>query len=166
MNLEHLYKTYEKLIYGFLYGLTGNRHTAEELTQETFFQVVKSFYRFRGDAHVTTWLYGIARNVYRGWCRKQHPSVLYSDDIVLVMSTDDPAISILQEEEANYIRTVMLMLPERYREVLLLRDQLGLHYQEIAMITGLSLPSVKVTIFRARQRFRELYGEMSRRDGI
>ena len=65
-NIKQLYNTYEKYIYGYLYRLTNNYHIAEELTQETFFQVVKSVHRFRGDSQVTTWLYKIASQSRRG----------------------------------------------------------------------------------------------------
>ncbi|MEA1959687.1 MAG: RNA polymerase sigma factor [Bacillota bacterium] len=70
-SVHNLYITYEKYIFRYLYSLTLDYHQAEELTQETFFRVVKSIPRFRQDAHVSTWIYGIARNVYLEWIRKK-----------------------------------------------------------------------------------------------
>ena len=70
-SIQKVYETYEKFIFRYLYGLTLNFHIAEELTQETFFQVVKSFHKFRGDSHVSTWVYKIARNVYNQYCLKR-----------------------------------------------------------------------------------------------
>ena len=160
MDLEQLYKTYEKPIYSYLYALTGDAHQAEELVQETFYQVVRSVYRFRGDSHVTTWLYGVARNVYHSWQRRKgRCSSQYDDEKAATARSveSDPVRMLIRKEGADLIRLVLLSLPERYREALLLRDYQGLHYRELAVITGLTLSSVKVTIHRARRRFRELY---------
>lgn len=162
MELEQLYRTYERPVYTYLYGLTGDTHLAEELTQETFFQVVRSIYRFRGDASLTTWLYGVARNVYRSWRRRRGCGDVYlavEEEAAPFVAGGDPARELLRQEEIARIRSILLAIPERYREILLLRDHQGLHYQEIAAITGLSLASVKMTIHRARRRFRELYQE-------
>ena len=53
-GVKELYETYERYIFRYLYGLTLDYYVDEELTQETFFQVLKSFHRFHGDCHVST----------------------------------------------------------------------------------------------------------------
>lgn len=75
-SIESLYRQYRKLVFTYLYGLTNNVQVAEDLTQETFLQVIRSIPSFRGDSKVTTWIFGIARNVYRKWIeRNKYSSV-------------------------------------------------------------------------------------------
>lgn len=61
MNLYNLYKNQ---IYKYLYYLSRDSSISEELLQETFIRVYKSISNFRGDSKVSTWIYGIVRNVY------------------------------------------------------------------------------------------------------
>ena len=80
-SVEQLYKTYEKRVFGYFYGLTTDYHSAEELTLETFVQVVRTIPFFRGDAQVTTWLYQVARNVFSMWKRKQDHKLISIDEL-------------------------------------------------------------------------------------
>lgn len=155
-DVKDLYATYEKHIFIYLYRLTFDYHLAEDLTQETFFRVVKSFMRFRGDSNVTTWLYKIARNVYYEWSRKNN---LKTVDIDSMQITDyeDPQSLYEKKEKDREINKAFKNLPEKYREVLWLREWQGMTYEEIAIITDHSLDWVKVNIYRARRAFRENY---------
>ncbi len=74
-ELENYYKEYGKKVYLFLMSLSGDSDISEELTQETFYQAIKSINRFEGKCSVYTWLCQIAKNL---WCReldrrKRHP---------------------------------------------------------------------------------------------
>jgi RNA polymerase sigma-70 factor (ECF subfamily) len=63
---------YQKDVYRFLLKLTGYQHgLAEELTQETFYQAITSFSKFKGHCQVKTWLYQIAKNVLYQYLRKK-----------------------------------------------------------------------------------------------
>ncbi len=63
--MEELYREHSRMIYGFLFAKCADADLAEELTQETFYQALRAAYRFRGDSSVSTWLCGIANNVWR-----------------------------------------------------------------------------------------------------
>lgn len=159
-KIEEIYKTYEKPIFQYFYGLTGNSHLAEELTQETFFQVLRTFSGFRGEAQVTTWLYKIARNVYSMWKRKQKASYpLTEKEILKGPVSHEPDTALELKEKVALTGRVLQELPEHYREVLWLREWHELAYEQIAAITGKSLPWVKVTLHRARLQFRKIYVE-------
>lgn len=157
-DVKELYKAYENYIFRYLYRLTSDYHAAEELTQETFFQVVKSFHRFRGEAHVTTWLYKIARNVYSGWKRKNS---LHTVDIerVELSNREGPSEAYERKETEAVIKDVFQRLPDKYREVLWLREWQGMSYEEIAAICDHSVDWVKVNIYRARNAFKQYYRE-------
>lgn len=70
-SMEHIYKQYAQIVYGFLLSRTGNPHLAEELTQETFYRAIKASKSYRGEGSVSTWLCGIAKRVWYEYIRKQ-----------------------------------------------------------------------------------------------
>lgn len=159
-SVRNLYITYERYIFRYLYSLTLDYHQAEELTQETFLRVVKSLPRFRQDSHVSTWLYGIARNVYLEWIRKK-PKLLISLDEETQKAPYEKGAQLQLEnlETGMLLRDILKKMPDQYREVLLLRDWQGFSYEGISVITGRSISWVKVTIFRARKAFKIAYSE-------
>ncbi|GEM_PF-5940730 len=71
-EFEKIYQEYYADIWHFLLCLTGyDTLTAEELTQETFYQAFLYFERFRGECQLRTWLFQVAKNVYRKYIRKE-----------------------------------------------------------------------------------------------
>jgi RNA polymerase sigma-70 factor (ECF subfamily) len=75
---------------------------------------------------------------------------------VLSGGTSSPEAELVQKERQAEIEQVLAQLPPRYRMVLLLREREGLSYNEIAEVTGDSLDTVKVTLYRARERARKI----------
>lgn len=71
-DMEEIYRRHARHVYGFLLSRTNSSDLAEELTQETFYQAVKNIDRFEGKSEVSTWLCGIAKNVWRTYLKK-HP---------------------------------------------------------------------------------------------
>ena len=70
-SMEQIYLEHARTVYGFLLTRTGNPDLAEELTQETFYQAVKHVDRYEGKSSVSTWLCGIAKNLWYGYLKKQ-----------------------------------------------------------------------------------------------
>ena len=62
MQFEEIYARYYKEVYYYLLSLDGNRETAEELTQETFFRAMKAIHQFQGECQLGTWLCQIAKH--------------------------------------------------------------------------------------------------------
>ena len=68
ISIENVYREYSNMIYKYLLSKTGNEDISEELTQETFYQAVKSADKFDFSCKVSTWLCGIAKNkLYEYW---------------------------------------------------------------------------------------------------
>ena len=68
--MEQIYQQYAAMVYRYLLGLTRDADLAEELTQETFYQAIRTSERYDGTSKVSTWLCGIARNVLQTHRRK------------------------------------------------------------------------------------------------
>lgn len=63
-NLKKIYEEYMTQVYRYLFSLCHDPHLAEELTQETFFRVLKSINQFRGDCKLYIWLCQVAKHVW------------------------------------------------------------------------------------------------------
>lgn len=97
------------------------------------------------------WLFAIARTTFLDDYRKRSRR---STEELIDAPVSDPDFG-----EQQAIQAVLASLPETQRSALVLRDQLGLSYEEIAATLGKSLPATKVIIHRARAAFRHAYQE-------
>lgn len=70
-DFEEIYQTYFADVYRYILALSRDAHTAEEVTQETFFRALASIDQFRGDCQLRVWLCQIARNQYLSLCRER-----------------------------------------------------------------------------------------------
>ena len=61
---DEVYREYSQMVYKYLFSLTGDAHVAEEVTQETFYQAVRSVGRYDGRCKVSTWLCQIAKHLW------------------------------------------------------------------------------------------------------
>ena len=115
--------------------LSRNESVSEELTQETFFQAYLSIHRFKGESDVFTWLASIAKHVYFKYMKKQKMSV--EDSYVGLMTcayleNSDPESELDRRELVRAVRRVVAGMPEKHRNVVLLRAYAGMSDAEIA----------------------------------
>ena len=72
-DMEQIYQTHARTVYKFLLSQCHDADLAEELTQETFCQAVRSIDRFKGDCKVSVWLCQIAKHLWYQHLRKRKP---------------------------------------------------------------------------------------------
>lgn len=153
-EIEEIYLKYRDNIYNYLYQLSFNKHTAEELTQDTFLKVFKYFNSFKSQSTVKSWLYKIARNTYLDYNKKK---CLYNEETIeeneLVEKNDDYK----SLNEKIIINEILNKLSETERTLILLRDLYGFSYIEISSVMGLTIGQIKIGIYRARKKFKESY---------
>ena len=167
---EELIKKDEPKIYSLLLSMTGNESEAADLFQETFLSAWRNLRSFRGKSAFSTWLYRIAVNTVLMKRRKKRvPTV--SLDVPIISNgeeikrdfagdwSDNPLASLENEELRQRLAKGIQELPEKYRAVLLLSDVQGLPNEEIKKILGISLPSVKTRLHRARIYLRQRLSE-------
>ncbi|UYZ23747.1 RNA polymerase sigma factor [Mesobacillus jeotgali] len=154
-----LYENYKKAIFLYLYRATLNQHIAEDLTQDTFLKAFQSLSSFRGESSLKTWLFKIARNTYINFSKKKQTSMeLQSDRIDQHLNHQHDQFKRLDDQ--NAIELTLLKLQENYRTYIILRDVNDLTYEEVAAITNETIGQVKVGLYRARKKFKELYKQM------
>ncbi|MEE9224719.1 MAG: sigma-70 family RNA polymerase sigma factor [Bacteroidota bacterium] len=156
---------YKNPLTNFLFRFLGNYDDSIDVVQETFIRVFRKRDMYRPIAKFSTWIYTIASNLaktelrrraLRGWLSLGQLRAGCGQDVDVAderYSPEKPAESALMEE---IIQKALLSIPQKYREVIVLRDIQELSYEEISKITGLSLGTVKSRINRGRTQLQAL----------
>ena len=120
-DMDAAYREYAVMVYKFLLSLCYEEELAEELTQETFYQAVRSVDRYDGSCKVSTWLCQIAKHLwYREMERRKRKgtSELTADMESLEKPVEEQLT--LKEEKMELFRKVHV-LDEISKEIVLLR---------------------------------------------
>lgn len=158
-ELEELYRDIKDNLYKYLMKLSGDSHIAEEIVQETFCRALEHILIDKRELSAA-WFYTVARHQYFDYIKKQKKYKYDVDfDKEIDHSRNDIDVNLIKSDEAVVIKKVLSELKDNYREILELREFKQLSYEEISKITGMNLVQVKVTLYRARSKFRELYKE-------
>ena len=157
-SFERIYRAYYHRVYSFLYKMCHDYDTAEDLTQETFYQAYKSIGKYRGECDMFTWLAAIAKNMLFKHLRKAKNDHILIDVYVTEPEAplfDDPGYRLVKEVEVGQLQYAISAMPKKYSEVLILRIYAELPYKEIAAKLGISENSAKVIYHRAKSMIKE-----------
>jgi len=147
---------YRRDLFRYAYRLSGNRHTAEDLVQESLTRAWRSFDRLQDLTAVKSWLYTIVRreNARRFERLQARESEISAEGTPAAQKTYDTST------EAFALRRAIRALPAEYRTPLVLQVIHGYSQQEIALRLGLTSAGVGTRLFRARRKLRAaLLGE-------
>lgn len=156
---RQIFDRYARPVISFIYDMVGQRDLAEELAQETFVRAYKGIQSLRDDTKLSTWLFGIAKNVARESLRSRwrtDSKVEMEDDGVMQLSDTEllPDDQLINKELNAVIQEALLKLDADKREVFTLKVFQQRSYEEIAEITGFSIPKLKTDLHRARAEMR------------
>lgn len=156
MDFEQVYQTYFKSVYRYIRRLSGDEQLAEDITSETFVQVMRSIGSFRGDCDLRVWICQIAKNTYYTHLKKQNRVAALDEEAWLALA--DPAAPVEErldaKEDAQRIRALLHTLPEPYKEVFMWRTLGELSFAEIGALYGKTANWACVTYHRARQQIK------------
>ena len=153
--MDSVYKEHAELVYKYLLSLCGESSTAEELTQETFYQAVRSPGKYDGTCKVSTWLCQIAKHLwYRELERRKKKGTEVLTEEIESSKSDGKTLDdeyIAREEKMKLFKKVHV-LDETAKEVLLLRITGAFSFREIGELFGESENWARVTYYRAKQK--------------
>lgn len=162
---EELVTAYERRVYALALRSSGSEEDAKDISQEVFLRIYRAIDSFRGESGFSTWVYRITMNICvdharRGSTAPPTLSLVDEDAHETPLPDPDPAHqpelaaenAALREE----LQTALDELTDDHRQILLLRDVSGLHYDEIAHVLKLSEGTVKSRLARARRCLREI----------
>lgn len=159
-NLQDLIANYNEFvdrIFRFIYLKTSNRETAEDLTSDCFMSAIKYMQTNRVD-NVRAFLYKIARNKVIDYYREKG-RVIYSDEAVAAHEGADDYDSFVNRQDAKMAREAMKHLDDGTREILTMRYIEDLPMAEIGEILGKNTVAVRVRIFRALRKMRDILND-------
>ncbi len=161
-----LYRRHFAEVRAFHLMLLRQEDLAENLTQETFVRVFKAAPHVPDD-HFKAWLFKIARHLSIDEFRRRNGRdavPLESVENFLPSSCSSDPVTMAEEREMRRnITAVLASLPRHHQELILLRDLLGLSYEEIGETLGLSREAVRSALHRARTEFRNRYTDYEMR---
>jgi RNA polymerase sigma-70 factor (ECF subfamily) len=134
-------------------GMVRNRTDADDLVQDVLLRVWRRLSTFRSEASFRTWVTRVAINEVLQSHRREQRNPLgqrRGDLDRLAYAGESPHRCLLRLEATTAVRNALARLPERYREVLILRDLEQLTSEEAAQSLQETIPAVKTRLFRAR----------------
>lgn len=169
-SFEVLISRYEQKVYSLSMRMLRQRQDAEDVTQQTFLNVMEHLTQFRGESSFSTWILRIATHASLKIIRKRKglKTVPYDETRVgnrdlepiphpefIASWKDIPEKLLLSNELKELLDEALGELDEKYRIVFLLRDIEGLSIKETAEVISLSESNTKVRLLRARLQLRE-----------
>lgn len=151
-SMDKIYQQYAQTVYKYLISVTHNEDLAEDLTQETFYQAIRSIDRFDGKCKISTWLCAIAKNLYLSYLRKHKEHEDVDEMEIPVGSAENDVMQSLGKMD---LLRKFHGLEEPYREVTYLRVFGGLSFAEIGEILGKTENWARVTFYRGKEKLRK-----------
>lgn len=150
---ERLYNAYYMRVFSYVMTLSGDRHSAEEITQEAFYRAFSKTASFRNESDEVTWLCAIAKNCFVDETRRRNKTAPIPEDL----ASDGKSIEqqVTDRDSSFRIHAALHTMDEPYREVFELRIFGELSFSQIGTIFGKTENWARVTYHRARLKLQE-----------
>lgn len=159
----------ESIMQLYMQKTGGNTSDSDDMLQDTFIKVYLNIHMYNHYYNFNQWIFSIAKNTFIDFTRKQKNTFLSIDNqdssyskISPISSAPTPEEQLILIQHNSELEHILSRMPQRYREVIVLRFFNEYSYEEIAEKSQLPLGTVKTLIHRAR---RELLDQISSKDG-
>lgn len=146
-------------LYRFILKNIGHPDDAADLAQQAFVEAFRSLHNFRGDSELSTWVYGIALNLVRGYLmRSPHRMHRFeNEDVLMDMPSHelDPNVQTSLTEIISEVQIHFNALPVEMRMVLEMVTVGEMSYEETAKALNIPVGTVRSRVFRARAQLRQ-----------
>lgn len=173
-SFETLINRYQKMAYNVAYRILGNEEDAKDMTQEALIKVFRNLKSFRMDSSFSTWLYRIVMNTCKDHLRKNKVKVISMDqsydvgDGEVQMEFEDQGLKpdevLVSKETQSEVQEALMVVSEKNRIVVVLRDIKGFSYSEISDIVNIPIGTIKSRISRGRQELKTIL--LSKRQSV
>lgn len=159
---EEIYIQYLDKVLAYISSRIYDRREAEDLASTVFLKVLGSLESFDSErASISTWIYTISQNTVRDYLRRQKTMGAHtgsSENMELLPFEDSLANGdgLVREEELEQLAAALEQLPERERDIIVLRYMKEYSPKQIAELLGISYSNVRFLNHRAVQRLREI----------
>jgi RNA polymerase sigma-70 factor, ECF subfamily len=175
LAFREVVERYQAKVHSIIYGILRNRNDAEDIAQQVFAKVYFSIRNFDSRSSLLTWIYKITVNECYDYLRKRRVRKLvyesdFSEEDTAHLSHVDAAVDSRPSVESDlarrdYVVKLLSRVSEEDRSLLLLKEVEGHSVEELATITGMNQNTIKVKLFRARQKLIKAAHRLSLRSG-
>ncbi len=159
---REIVERYQAKVFSIIYGILRNRNDAEDIAQQVFAKIYLSIGKFDFRSSLLTWIYKITVNECYDYLRKKrvrklvYESDFSEDDVRLMENTEQSSESVRPVDTTLAQRDLLMKLLEKISEeertLILLKEVEGHSVEELAQMTGMNHNTIKVKLFRARQK--------------
>lgn len=161
---DSFYNKYHQDLYNYVIYMVKNKQLAEDLIQEIYIRVIKSYENFRGDSSEKTWLFSIARHVTYDFFRSQKRKRKYTNETFnweeqgenILADEVLPEELMIQNERMQLIYQCLDQCTLDQKNIIILRFIQEFSLQETADILGMTVSKVKTTQHRGIKTLRKL----------
>jgi len=169
---EAIVERHQSKVFSIIYGIIRNRNDAEDIAQQVFTKVYFSIKNFDLRSSLLTWVYKITVNECYDYLRKQrvrrlvYESDMGEDEAQRLQNTESPESRRAPMDEnlarRDYVFKLLMKVPEEDRMLLIEKEVEGRTVEELAASTGLNENTIKVKLFRARQKLVKAAGRLGK----
>jgi RNA polymerase sigma-70 factor, ECF subfamily len=155
-DFEELMLPHLGAAYNLARWLMRNGHDAEDVVQDAYLRAFRFFDGYRG-GDAKAWLLEIVRNTCFTWLRREtrEAAVPFDEATASIALAREPEADIESEERRAVLRNCIELLPEAFREVLVMRELEEMSYRQISEVVSLPVGTVMSRLSRARKRLTE-----------
>jgi len=156
-SFSYLVRSYKKPLFTYLLRLSGNKSTAEDMFQETLLKVWQSLKNYNEQNKFSSWLFSIAHNVAVDILRKRkvRDNIIYMDEIHEPDNRLNPFTILITKESGVKISNAINTLPDKQKQVFLLRQHGEMTFKEIAGLLNEPLNTVLGHMHYAVEKLRK-----------
>ncbi len=172
MAFREVVERYQSKVFSIIFGILRNRNDAEDIAQQVFAKVYFSIKNFDFRSSLLTWIYKITVNECYDYLRKKRVRKLvyesdFSQEDAQRMETSEPAVdgsvpADTRLAQRDLILKLLSKVSEEERSLILLKEVEGHSVEELAGMTGLNENTIKVKLFRTRQKLLRAAGRLTR----
>ncbi len=174
-----LVERYQKKVFAVAFGMLKDREEARDVAQEAFVKVFKYLDHFKGDSSFYTWLYRITVNICIDVMRRKGGRASEHVEFDETIATDtaeanigalgsrlgtNPQKAALRQEMSEKIQAAVAEVPEKHREIWLLREVEGMSYEDISRTLDIPKGTVMSRLFHARLKLQKLLNDYVQSD--
>lgn len=158
-----LVERYWERLYRWLYNLTHNRHSAEDLCQEAFMKALSGLSGFREGSNFRAWLFRIA---YNGFINQQRKAgrMRESFPAQVTASGEGPMEQVMSREALKMLARAIGRLPDDFRAAFILRVEEDLSFRQIADVLEITEETARWRVFKARQKLMDVLSPQLERE--
>src|SRR5207237_3200973 len=160
-DFEEILHRFEIPLLQYARRITGDREQARDVVQETFIKFQRNGALRRDEP--ATWLFTVCRNAALNVCRKERRMMYVDEEVIEAHKSEEPMPfdQLEQKEATGFLLRIVGTLPPRQQEVLQLKFQNDLSYQQIAEIMQTTANNVGVLLHTALRTLRQRYARVA-----